>query len=129
MVDYCVFAYEKVSIAEAREVSVKQKERPQYAHLRRPTDPGQIRLSHATALWIMGLPKDVRPLVLARKYPRIANLLAKVWEFPAVFEARVGGYLLDERGTRQGFPVEVLQDLFNLKNFVSSPGFPVAGRD
>ena len=85
-----------------------------YSNLRKPQNPTQERVLHATALWILSLPADARPLSLAKKFPRIVNILAKDWADPASFEKRLAEYMINDRDKRQGFPLDVLMDLTNL---------------
>jgi hypothetical protein len=116
MTDDFGFTYEKVSFAEAKEVlkgpAVEKKD---YAGQRKPQDPSQIRLKEATMKWVLAFPADKRPLALAKKYPRIANILAEAWPTPTQFEAKLNEYLLDDRPSRQGFPVDVAMDFVKLK--------------
>jgi hypothetical protein len=86
----------------------------EYAELRKPQSQIQERMLHATAVWILSLPLDARPLALAKKYPRIVNILAKAWGAPDEFEKRLAEYMVNDRRTRQGFPLDVLMDLTNL---------------
>lgn len=116
MTDEFTFTYEKVSLAEAKDVlKGPPAEKKSYEHMRKPQDPAQIRLKETTMKWLLAFPAESRPLALAKKYPRIANLLAELWPFPAQFEAKLNEYMLDDRPSRQGFPPDVAMDFAKLK--------------
>ena len=51
------------------------------------------------------------------KFPRIANLLAALWQDPNSLRRYVDDLLVDKRGNRQGFPVDVLRELFALRAY------------
>jgi hypothetical protein len=110
------FSYEQVSLDEARELVAPRPVMRDYSRLRKPQNPNDIRLTHVAAQWVLAFPGTVRPLALAKRYPRIANVLAKAWAYPAAFEARLAEYMLDDRGTRQGFPLDVARDFAKLKD-------------
>ena len=69
----------------------------------------------ATFRWIAGLPKEVRPLALLRKYPRVANRLANCARDPVVMRAYFFELLIDRRGGRAGFPQDVQSELLALR--------------
>jgi nitrogen fixation protein FixH len=116
MTDDFAFTYEKVSVAEAKEVlKGPAAEKKDFTVQRKPQDPSLIRLKEATMKWVLAFPAEMRPLALAKKYPRIANILAEAWPTPTKFEAKLNEYLLDDRPSRQGFPVDVAMDFVKLK--------------
>lgn len=67
--------------------------------------------------WMAGLPRDVQPLALGDAFPRIANMLARLWPSAVAFSEYMGELLVDRRGGRRGFPVEVLADLQRLRAY------------
>ncbi len=67
--------------------------------------------------WLAGLPPDVRPMALARQYPRIANKLAECWKDPKRFGYYIGELMIDHRGTRKGFPLEIVVELGALRQY------------
>lgn len=83
-----------------------------YRHLRRsaPVDT----LLPTTVAWAERLPSDLRPVMLLRRYARIANLLAATWADTRAFDAYMDSLLTDKRGSRQGFPPEVARELATL---------------
>jgi hypothetical protein len=74
------------------------------------TDPLPI-----TFKWIAKLPRSVQPLALLRQYPRIANMMAGMWQDPPSCRAYLHDLLTDRRGSRKGFPPEIVQELVTLR--------------
>lgn len=50
---------------------------------------------------------------LEQRFPRIAKTLSSFWQTPDI-ETYLDGLLLDDRGDRRGFPIDVLDDLMFL---------------
>ena len=77
------------------------------------------------------MPAEVRPLALLRAFPRIANILARTWNDAAEFQTSLEDLLIDRRGNRSGFPVEVLEDLLTLRDYYQGryPHLPLPWRD
>ena len=82
-------------------------------------------LLRPTAQWASALPRDVVPHELLSKFPRIANLLAVLWQYPGSLRRYVDDLLVDKRGIRQGFPLEILRELYALRAYYDQlhPGF------
>ena len=106
----------KISIEKAGQLISEQTTKQEFVDLRKPQSPVQERILHSTAVWILSLPPDARPLALAKKYPRIVNILAKAWGDPDEFEKKLAEYMINDRRTRQGFPLDVLMNLTNLNS-------------
>jgi hypothetical protein len=70
-----------------------------------------------TMRWAATLPIECRPIALLRKYPRIANLLARDWNDPLECQRYLDELLIDRRGGRRGFPADVHGDLLALRDF------------
>ena len=68
-----------------------------------------------TFKWVAKLPQSVRPLALLRQYPRIANMMAGMWQDPQSCRAYLHDLLTDRRGTRKGFSPEIVQELVQLR--------------
>jgi len=83
---------------------------------RRMSEPANGLLK-PTFAWASSLPQDVQPRTLLYKFPRIANLIAAMWQDPNSIRRYVDDLLVDKRGSRQGFPVEVLRELFQLRAY------------
>lgn len=81
--------------------------------------------------WVQQLREDVRPRNLIIQYPRIAIQLAELWKYPVACEKYLNELMLDDRGTRQGFPPEVAVEITALIAYfnanVLSPRFSVWG--
>jgi len=75
------------------------------------------KLFPATARWIDALPTEIQPKALGTSFPRIANMLAGVWSVAAAFDEYITDLLVDKRGGRKGFPVEVLAELHRLRAY------------
>ena len=107
------------SIANAkREIEEKhQKVIERACGMRAPIQPNNQVLLDTTLRWLARLPKDVRPMVLAGRYPRIANDIADIWRRVARCEEYLDTLVVDRRGTREGFPPDVAHELNNLRGF------------
>ena len=110
--------FEKVSIASARQELDGQGKRvdaPERSRQRAPQHDAV--LLDATRLWMDGLPAAVRPVELARRFPRIANSIAELWRRVARCEEYLDSLVVDLRGDRTGFPLEVAQELAALRGY------------
>jgi hypothetical protein len=112
------FEFEKVSIVDARrEIEGEPKQAYEgsrrYPRAYQETDD----LLNTTLTWMAGLPKDVRPMMLGRLFPRIANRIADLWRRVAHCEDYLDTLIVDGRGNRAGFPPDVAQELTNLRGF------------
>jgi hypothetical protein len=54
---------------------------------------------------------------LLRQFPRIANVVARAWNDAAEIQAVLDDLLIDRRGGRQGFPLEVTEELLVLRDY------------
>ncbi len=81
-------------------------------------------LSAESALWLNDLPEAVRPMKTCARFPRIVNRLSSAWTRPAECRAYFDELLLDRRGDRQGFPLEVAFELAALKNYFETAVHP-----
>lgn len=61
--------------------------------------------------WMNALPEELRPVHLARSYPRLVNVLALEWTRRDTLGSFIVDLLVDTRGGREGFPVEIRQEL------------------
>ena len=85
---------------------------------KRRQDPATVnRLLSSTIDWLAGLPPNVRPLTLARKFPRVANRIAKEWREPSACRRDFDDLVYDKRGTRRGFPPDVYVELLALRDY------------
>ena len=74
-------------------------------------------LLDVTRTWLASLPQGVRPMELARQFPRIANRLRHLWKQVAKCEEYLDALLVDRRGTRKGFPPKIAQELEALREY------------
>jgi len=65
--------------------------------------------------WAESLPPRVRPKSLLRQYARVANLIAATWADLESFETYMESLLIDKRGSRKGFPPDVMAELHALE--------------
>ena len=70
-----------------------------------------------TIRWVAKLPAEVRPAAMLKQFPRIANVIARAWTDAAEIQAVVDDLLVDRRGGRQGFPLEVTEELLVLRDY------------
>jgi len=84
-------------------------------------DDGQI--DGQTQAWLASIEPDVRPRVLQETFPRILNQMAALWERPAQMDRYFADLLLDVRGNRHGFPLQVILELSALKEKLLDEGF------
>jgi hypothetical protein len=82
-------------------------------------------LLRPTVAWATGLPATVQPSALLTKFPRVANLVAVLWKDPDSLRRYVDDLLVDKRGNRQGFPVDVLREIFELRAYFDTLHPPV----
>jgi hypothetical protein len=83
---------------------------------RRMSEPANGLLK-PTFAWASTLPIEIQPRTLMYLFPRIANLMAAMWQDPNSLRGYVDDLLVDRRGNRQGFPLEVLHELFKLRAY------------
>lgn len=82
------------------------------------------QLDAAAREWLAQLPSILQPEQTAREYPRIVNQLAKLWPSKQPCNAYFEELLLDNRGSRKGFPSKVATELASLKSYYESAVFP-----
>ena len=110
--------FEKVSVAEARrelDGGPKQVGKPAWKGDR--THQKNDVLLNTTLTWMASLPDDVRPTVLARRFPRIANRIGELWRRVARCEEYLDTLGVDQRGDRGGFPPDVVGELAKLRSY------------
>lgn len=86
--------------------------------LLQPAGPASVRPPAPVAdvqAWLAKLPEKVRAPLLAAAYPRIAERLALFDSDPAYAVHYLDQMMVDQRGDRQGFPVEVGRELLRLR--------------
>ncbi len=115
--------YRRTDRVSLNDVQVDRDARPAVASeqggdftKRRTSEPANGLLK-PTFAWASTLPIEIQPRSLLYKFPRIANLLAAMWPDPNSFRRYIDDLLVDKRGNRQGFPVDVLRELFELRAY------------
>jgi hypothetical protein len=78
-----------------------------------------------TIKWLAQLPGGTRPRELPVAFTRIANRVARVWGDPAACLACFDDLLIDQRGTRRGFPMSIALELATLKDYYETKVHPV----
>lgn len=91
---------------------------------RAPLDPAEQELLASTFRWLARLPEGVRPMQLARQFPRIANRLAAAWRSPVRCEPYLRSLLVSDRPNRRGFPAEVALELGSLCSYYQNVVHP-----
>lgn len=76
---------------------------------------GPRQLTRAAVRLLEGLPAELRLVALRGQYPRILNRVAEAWPSPVAFDALTRSLLIDERGQRQGFPMQVITEITDLR--------------
>ena len=64
---------------------------------------------------IASLPEAIRPIETSTNFPHIMNLIGMSWADPKDFVKTLDNLLIDDRGTRQGFPFAVIVELTELR--------------
>jgi hypothetical protein len=80
-----------------------------------------------TVEWAAKLPPDIRPMNLVRQFPRIGNFLAATWTSPDTLRPYLDELFVDRRGNRKGFPPDVMEELFALRNYYEEL-YPATGK-
>jgi hypothetical protein len=110
--------FQKVSIADLQqELENQRKSVDERALVARRAPQCDVVLLDSTALWMSGLPVEVRPIELARAIPRIANSIAELWRRVAPCAEYLDTLVVDQRGGRQGFPPEIARELTLLRSY------------
>jgi len=84
--------------------------------VRRPAQTKEP-LHPSTAQWIRGLPEEVRPRGLKKRFARILNRLAERWHEPARCAPYLADLLIVPCDSREGFPPDVAMELDALTEY------------
>lgn len=125
--DNDAIAFERVSIAEARAAlhgqDIKPQEDPKWAEQRKPPIPSDVALQAETQDWLVAMPERVRPRHLPHQFPRVANKIFSAWKRPEICIKVFDELMMDSRGTRKGFPLEVAREITNLRVYYTTEVF------
>ena len=97
---------------------------PDFVARRRPATAE--RLTVETTRWLTELPASARPERLARQFPRIVNAISRQWRNPGPCLAYLDELIIDKRGDRRGFPLEIMLELATLKSHFLTVVHPTA---
>ena len=114
--------FEKVSLTDARK-ALEETGPAAYAVPRKTenweekrTQSSAETLGEETHAWMSELPASVRPQQWALRYARLANRLCQVWKDQAKCERLLDDLMIDRRGGRRGFPLQVANELATLRD-------------
>lgn len=101
----------------ARRASTRRDETLQtdWADTRSPPSQFDLTLLPLTEEWMASLPRWAQPKALAERHRRLTNRLALCWSDTALAERVLDELIVDKRGGRQGFSVEVAAELLALR--------------
>ena len=85
-----------------------------FKELRRPSKEEDFALSDEARTWLASIDDSVRPEHVAASRPRLVNEIAKLWRRPRELNLYFDELLMDTRGTRGGFSMEVISELNEL---------------
>jgi len=111
-------AIEEETVAARNTTSQMSVDFEKYKHLRNAAPAGKPL--PRTLKWVATLPPNVQPTALLRQYARIANVIAATWQHPTSLRSYLDCLFSDNRGNRQGFPPDVLNELIALKRYHDS---------
>jgi hypothetical protein len=66
------------------------------------------------------LPAQAQPSATCSAFPRIGNMLARLWSDAAGFAEYIDDLLVDKRGGRRGFALEIMGELHQLHTYHQS---------
>ena len=91
---------------------------------RRAAESREDALYPATKALLTQLPPDAKLDTLAAKFPRIANLIAHDWSRPETLKPYLRDLMTTDRPGREGFPPEILRELFAFVTHYTTEVFP-----
>ena len=108
----------------------RQLRSPSWQGRRRAAQPTDHAILGRTVDWILNLAPEARPTQLADSIPRIANALAQQWSNPDAAGELLTDLLVDRRGGRRGFPLDIKKELVMLHLVLrkSRPSLPASPR-
>ncbi len=72
-------------------------------------------LSSSTLAWLESLPKNLYPVHLVERYPRVCNCIAVLWKEPNLMVTYFEDLLMDRHNMRHGFPNTIASEISRLK--------------
>ncbi len=101
---------------------------------RDPETPAPVRtrgnplIEEAAIRLLESLPPTLCLVALRGQFPRILNRIAHTWHDPRKFGALIASLLIDDRGQRQGFPFDVVNEITELREYYFTMVHPEARR-
>ena len=92
--------------------------------LRSPEPPPRTLIEEACQ-WLTRLPDEVRPRQAAERFPHVVNRLARLWKAPRQLDSYFDELMVDQRGGRRGFPLGVLMEVANLREYYQTSVYPL----
>ncbi|MGB7183445.1 MAG: hypothetical protein WA888_11070 [Burkholderiaceae bacterium] len=74
-------------------------------------------MRRATEHWYSTLPDKVKPTALRCKFPHILEQIHRAWESPRQVHKLFSGLMVDDRGSRKGFPFAAIREVHALKDY------------
>jgi hypothetical protein len=100
--------------------ALKRHDLADFIKRRRPAEVRDRLLTPVAEAWLARMPREVRPVELARGFPRLANEIADSWSNLDACLKLLGELVVDRRGDRRGFPMRVALELVTLRDHRTS---------
>jgi hypothetical protein len=84
---------------------------------RKAHSPRDRVLNSVAWAWLEGLPSEVRPRELAVQFPHVVNRIALLWPDDRAALEHLNSLMVDDRGDRRGFPMDVVGELATLREW------------
>jgi hypothetical protein len=97
---------------------------PKKEYVRRSLAADDLRLCAGATNLLKSLDAHIRPKELPTCFPRIMNEIARLWRRPAQLDRYFEDLLIDHRGGRGGFPMNVALELSTLKDYYQTEVYP-----
>jgi hypothetical protein len=91
---------------------------------RQPTAAHSRDLNSEAVQLLLKLEGQVALTTLAAQFPRVLNQIALTWPDPEATRRCFDALMLDERGTREGFPQSVISELASLRHHYFTHVYP-----
>jgi hypothetical protein len=95
-----------------------------FSKRRQPPKKEDLELSAEGRALLASIEASARPTQLAERFPRIVNQMARLWKMPREMDRCFDELLTDTRGTRSGFPLQILMELGALKDYYRAKLYP-----
>ena len=96
---------------------ISQSARNPYAQMRAPQR--EEELTRIAFRWLASLPAEFRPIETGRRYARIVNRIAAIWEDEMLTMDYLNSLTMSDRPHRQGFPPEIGREIAALSRLAN----------